>query len=345
MRILLLLFLVNLQSDSLDADVIIITGGLILDGQRMTSSVEARYYCDYMPSLPNPRATHITTTTADGLILTCGGETTGHQADYSCLVLDTYKPASWPILDWIHHSSLDKPRRLSSVVSLPKGLLLLGGDGSGGSSTSSFLPTGTNSWEAGPELPRGGAEESCAVMISDHQFLIIGGSNDPHQVYEYNMQTEAWTKWPNLKEEKSGHACIKTGQDILIVGGSYEKTFKNTTTILNISSKTQRSGGTLNIARGYFGLARFGRHIHAIGGMAVPENAYDGPILYSMEWWDEDTERWTLIEFGGNPGLRIGRAAFGYATVSRCPDAYAAANVTSTGTTMLLLLLMCEFLC
>ena len=60
------------------------------------------------PLSPPFRAGHVTTTTSDGLILTCGG-----QNYYSCLALDVSAST------WRNHSTLDSLRHYSSHALLP----------------------------------------------------------------------------------------------------------------------------------------------------------------------------------------------------------------------------------
>ena len=146
------------------------------------------------PPSPPSRAGHVTTVTSDGLILTCGG-----QNYFSCLALDRSDST------WRNHSSLDSLRHYSSHAVLPSGLYILGGFYS---SSSSFLPTGATTWEAGPSLP-GMTFDSCAVAISETKFLLIGGWLETTRVSEYNSETGSWETWPSLVQARAGHACAR----------------------------------------------------------------------------------------------------------------------------------------
>ena len=146
------------------------------------------------PPSPPSRAGHVTTVTSDGLILTCGG-----QNYFSCLALDLSDST------WRNHSSLDSLRHYSSHAVLPSGLYILGGFYS---SSSSFLPTGATTWEAGPSLP-GMTFDSCAVAISETKFLLIGGWLETTRVSEYNSETGSWETWPSLVQARAGHACAR----------------------------------------------------------------------------------------------------------------------------------------
>ena len=147
-----------------------------------------------IPLSPFSRAGHVTTVTSDGLILTCGG-----QNYFSCLALDLSDST------WRNHSSLDSLRHYSSHAVLPSGLYILGGFYS---SSSSFLPTGATTWEAGPSLP-GMTFDSCAVSISETKFLLIGGWLETTRVSEYDSETGSWETWPSLVQARAGHACAR----------------------------------------------------------------------------------------------------------------------------------------
>ena len=189
--------------------LVLLTGGatISVDGPYL-SSVESLPPggCHHLPSLPDTRcqlppptpppfrAGHVTTTTSDGLILTCGG-----QNYFSCLSLGVSGST------WRNHSSLDSLRHYSTHAVLPSGLYLLGGFYS---SSSSFLPTGASRWEVGPSLP-GMTFDSCAVAISATKFLLIGGWLETRQVSEYDSETGSWEIWPSLVQGRAGHACVR----------------------------------------------------------------------------------------------------------------------------------------
>lgn len=165
-----------------------------------------------IPDLSYPRRAHLTLTTADGEVLTCGGD-----SDYSCVSLTTKEDNT---VLWSPHSTLDSIRWYASSVTLPAGVFILGGYKT--ETTSSFLPTGDTTWRPGPDIPHGGSDSGCAVAVSDTSFLLIGGEPNYDHIMEYDIDTGAWTEWPRLTSPVGGrrrHQCAVLGQDVIIVGG------------------------------------------------------------------------------------------------------------------------------
>ena len=159
--------------------------------------------------------------------------------------------------------------------------------------TSSFLPNRYTEWESGPTLPSPGNYDACAVAVSDTAFLLIGGYPTTRQVVEYDTTSLAWTQWPELEEERYGHACARLGDNIIIAGGSYASWPKTETTILDINSRRQRVGGPMAVGREGFSLARLGGG--AGGLLALGGNMHAGG-LDSIEMWDESTEQWRTTD-------------------------------------------------
>ena len=129
------------------------------------------------------------------------------------------------------------------------------------------------------------------MAVSDTKFLLIGGYPTTRQVAEYDTTSGAWTQWPELEEERYGHACARLGDNIIIAGGSYASWPKTETTILDINSREQRVGGPMAVGRERFSLARLGGS--AGGLLALGGNINGGD---SIEMWDESAERWRTTD-------------------------------------------------
>ena len=293
------------------SEVIIITGGN--DGSSWNggshSEVETLGSCNSLiQDLPYPRRAHITTLTADGLVLTCGGD-----SDFSCLSL----VAGLEGLVWMDHSTLDTIRWYTTAVTLPGGLYILGGYRT--ETTSSFLATGTTTWVPGPELPGGGSDSGCAVAISSSRFLLIGGEPAYQQVAEYDSTTGAWTQWPALSIPVGGrrrHSCARLGDNVIIAGGQdqyHEDPPEDlvSTAILHIPTKSMRSVRGMTTRRSSFGTAVIGGKLLAFGGYNRYLSNY---YLDSVEEWNEEEEVWRERE----EKLELARDFFGYAAAS-CP--------------------------
>ena len=299
MPILLLLGLLATAASTRQEDsVILLTGGCVdatYDNRNYTglflSSTEVLSNSCPVPSLPLPLLGHATVLTADGLILTCGGEEDGFNDNIFCFVLDTRTDT------WLYHSNLHRPRGLFSYVSLPLGVYLLGGEGEREETSSSFLPTGSTQWQDGPTL-RNGVFGSCAFPISDSSFLVIGGAPDPKQVEEFDTLTNSWSSWPPLQPGRFFHSCARAGDNIVIVGGvDSDDHVVSSTTILNIKDKSQRPGGNMSMARDIFQMLSHEDKVFAIGGdKRLDFGDYTGPGLNLVEEWNETTEDWEVRE-------------------------------------------------
>merc|ERR1711962_126850 len=182
-------------------------GGL---GANKISSVEVLpTSCDF--PLPEGRYGHISVTTADGKILVCGGYT---PSGYTASCLQFYFQSK----TWEHHSSMTSIYRYqSSAVALKHGVYILGGD-SRGQRSSDFLATGSSNWTPGPNIPGRGVYASCAVKLSDSEFVILGGIPDKTQARVYNTIGQ-WTEWLRLSKGVFSQSCVRLGDKILMAGG------------------------------------------------------------------------------------------------------------------------------
>ena len=69
------------------------------------------------------------------------------------------------------------------TVSMPNGLYIFGGGYSAQlSDTFEFLPPGSNVWKLGSTRIPKGFTHGCAVKISDHELVLIGGRGEYSQV-------------------------------------------------------------------------------------------------------------------------------------------------------------------
>ena len=193
----------------LATDTALLTGGgpVARDGCELLSSS-----CR-LPSLPWSAATnrsgrmdHVTLATEDGLVLACGGEAADGTDDLSCVSLDL-KAGPAAEQAWTPHSTLDVSRDKATAIVLPgHGAFILGGFKE---VTSSFLPLGGTAWEVGPVLPA--ARDSsyygiCSVLLTDTEFLLIGGHAEGlfggAQVAQYDAARGDFISWPHLYTDR-----------------------------------------------------------------------------------------------------------------------------------------------
>ena len=310
MRTLLFLAITIGTSQAEEVDnvtpLILLTGGMadtVSNDCLPSVEVVGSHEC-FVPPLPSPRAAHVTTLTTDHVLLTCGGFSSSlnidEHLDRSCLRLD---PGS---SSWILHSTLDVPRYGFSAISLEEGVFLLGGGHPTTSNTSSFLPTGSTEWQAGPTIPGGEHQHfSCAVVISEHRFLFMFGLYDkPCKVLEYDTSSSSWTEWPTLPKGRWGSSCLRVGDNVLVAGGEIADT-----TILHIPTRTWRDGGLMATIRRYFGLQSVNDKVIAFGGIVTSNGSY--VVQSSAEEWDSELEVWGESD---HAKLDTPRAVFGAVT-------------------------------
>ena len=110
--------------------------------------------------------------TDDGVLATCGGGTGGHFFS-DCLIFDPVD-VQWP-WQWNPTVMGHLPERRGScedVTIAGVGTYLLGGYTGGVLSTSAFLPSGSATWQSGPDLPQP-LREACAIIYKK-SFIVIG---------------------------------------------------------------------------------------------------------------------------------------------------------------------------
>jgi len=256
-----------------------------------------------LPTLPwyegtnrTGRSDHVVLETGDGLVLTCGGEAADGTDDFSCVSLDlTLGVASEQA--WELHSVLDVERIMATGLTIPGfGSFILGGFKQ---LTSSFLPLGATEWQAGPTLL--GTEETsyygvCSVLLeTEQQFLLIGGNADGllggTRVAQYDAARGDFEKWDSLYTDRWGHACARIGSTVVIAGGvSPFFTIYDSTTLLDLTTREQRDGGTMSSPRTWFGMALVDGRVLAFGGTGGLDP------LDSVEEWEPKSDEWIVEE-------------------------------------------------
>jgi len=254
--------------------------------------------CDF--PLPETRYAHISVTTADGKTLVCGGSTPSGVTT-SCLQFNSQSKT------WEHHSTMRSSNRfLSSTIVIPSGVWVIGG--SAGGDTSEFLATGSSEWTQGPDLSRGKVFQSCAVKLSDTEFVVLGGYYDRTQALHYNKTSDKWTEWPRLTKDVFAASCVKIGDKILMAGGAYNNDYAVTrrTVIFDTKTGSAREVASLKYPRAY-------ADIELHGGKAVILGGIDGRTgrRTDAEMWNMDTETWEEADIS----LNIARSHYSLVTM------------------------------
>ena len=121
---------------------------------------------------------------------------------------------------------------------------------------------------------------------------MICGYRPGSQVEEYDTTTGEWTSWPELTVGRNGHSCSVIGDTVVIAGGADDNdNVLESTTLLDISSRTQRPGGNMASARVGLKTVNHEGKLLAIGGITQ-----DLTVLKTVEEWDPTEEVWTPRE-------------------------------------------------
>jgi len=253
---------------------------------RLRSAEVLNTSCDFPLPEADGRNGHISVTTADDKTLVCGGRT---PSDYtaSCLQFN-FKTRTWE-----HHSNMrNKYRTFGSAIALKQGVYIIGGWGGFERNSSEFLPTGSSVWTQGPDVPGGGVRMSCAVKLSDTEFVILGGY-DQTQALHYSETKKMWTEWPRLTHEVYGHSCVRLGDKILVAGGQDSK---GRTVIYDTKTGSARDVASLKHSRYRPAMVVYGGKAIILGGYGSGKRRSDGEV------WNMDTETWDETDISLNNG-------------------------------------------
>jgi len=272
--------------------------------------------CDF--PLPEARWGHFSVNTIDGKTLVCGGMINSNKETASCLQFD-YESRSWK-----DHSTLQSIKiNHRSAVTLSRGTYVLGGDCGVSrhygvrvptNESSEFLATGSSVWTQGPRIPGYGRGmfNSCAVKLSDTEFVILGGSYDLTQARVYNVERNEWREWPRLTRGVDGHSCVRLGDIILMAGGkdSTSLQFTARTVIFDTKTGAAREVASLKYPRYSAAIELYQGKVVILGGADGIEVRSDG------EMWNMDTETWEEADIH----LNIARGTFSLATMAEDID-------------------------
>ena len=182
-----------------------------------------------------------------------------------------------------------------------------------------ILRQGRRHWEQGPDLCFH-INQACAVKISEHVILIIGGYGS-NKILKFDTRTSQCTELPiKLQTVRFNHACHMHNQKVIISGGDTGPNVSDTTEVIDLNEEmTIRYAGNLSVERYAHGMGLVTMYnssvLIAFGG----NNIRDGRID-SVEVWDPNDETWTISD-----SMKLSRANFyfGYATLPQaliCPS-------------------------
>ena len=215
---------------------------------------------------------------------------------------------------------LTKRREANDTTEI--GVFIFGGDGHAGldDKTSDFLLKNSKTWVEGPKIPVG-IRRGCGVDLPEaEEVFLIGGYHDNEKSiikYNYREWSREWSNVTKLSFRRTGHACTRLGNEVIIAGGidNLGNTI-DSTEIINLVTLDIKIVGALKVPRSYFGLATFNDgkqfRILAFGGYDSNENS-GLQFLSSVEEWNMEEQTWQVLQ---DVSLKEGKSGFGYYEVS-----------------------------
>merc|ERR1719348_1622881 len=154
-----------------------------------------------------------------GEILTCGGGSFTDE-QMACLSLDR-------VGAWKNHSTLSDVRYGHSSLVIQDSIALLGGyEPHARTSTELYNNSGTEGWIQQSYLKEE-LYNGCAVLVTDTQFMTIGGDKAEKKVVRYEATSGAIHEEDDLNIGRTGHGCLtireKGREGVLVVGGYDEE--------------------------------------------------------------------------------------------------------------------------
>ena len=269
-----------------------------------------------LPSLPkkitkntgNYSITHCKIFIHDGALMVCGGGTSkddGHyDGSWKCFQLDNGT--------WKEHSTLQRRRGYSAIVTTDQGTFIFGGNEY--SKSYEFLPIGSKMWMKGmpSQLPGGIFDASPIEVKSKQEIWLIGGNPKRKRILSFDINSHTSKELPfELINEREYHACafIPGTDKIIVTGGISDLKHQSSCEIIDTENGTVKMASDMNYRRCGHGIG-----IISLNGeekLAVFGGEYGG-VHDSIELYNTKTQNWELPE---DFGLNVPRADFGFVNI------------------------------
>ncbi|HEY6730305.1 MAG TPA: kelch repeat-containing protein [Solirubrobacterales bacterium] len=182
-----------------------------------------------LASLPQPTAGGASVVIGDKLYVAGGAPqtfNTGPVSPYADLQIYDFKTGEWSF-----GPEMPNPRHHVGAAALGGDLYVAGGRGEEDHSLDTFerYDSATEEWESLPPLPLGAA--SPGLVAVNGKLVIVGGEDQNEwedgkgwvtpSAWEYDPQTNRWTRLPDMKFERRGGGVAAVGNRVYAIGGSY----------------------------------------------------------------------------------------------------------------------------
>lgn len=151
----------------------------------------------------------------------------------------------------------------------------------------------SNTWSAGPALPRG--TDNVVAVATDSRLYAIGGEAAT-ALQVLDPAAGAWSAGPTLPLVRFASAAAVVGTRLHVVGGwNYSNTASAsvaTQLVFDPASQAWSAGAPLATARNASAAAVLDGRLHVIGGRSPGIRATDQQSLASMEIYTPSTDSW-----------------------------------------------------
>ena len=197
---------------------------------------------------------------------------------------------------WEPGPRMAEGRALARSVMTAVGMWVTGGrDDRGAHVGTEILASPAGDWAAGPDLPRA-RDFHCAVQLNDSHSAVVGG----HEYLEegfmdkwsptmdiYDWTKEEWTRGPDMREGRFGHACVVDGDRLVVAGGVGRDKDLASVEVFDMVEGAWREGTALPRHIGDARLVMLEGTPHLVGGYI--EGVGPGSVLlrYGADKWEE----------------------------------------------------------
>ena len=236
--------------------------------------------------LPAYRRGHSTFLSNSGVVAACGGrDSSVYLSD--CLIVNPVTK-QWQSDTTVMGHLPGKRHYAADVTVAGVGTYLLGGSDGSYLSSSAFLPSGSATWQSGPDLPQS-LFGACAFSYQQSVF-ITGGVSSIYlsDVREYSTETSQWqpaSTWPGLQTARYHHGCGRLGKMAVIAGGEGGGGQLSSTELIDLETKVPTRGGNLKSAR-------WATIVRAVKGGKTGLYVIGGDLV---EEWREGTGDWVEV--------------------------------------------------
>ncbi|KPL90289.1 Kelch repeat-containing protein [Herpetosiphon geysericola] len=161
----------------------------------------------------------------------------------------------------------------------------------------------TNQWRICANIPE--AITHAPVVADGDLIYVLGGyigdspGGSTQHVWVYNTITNAWSRGPDLPEDRGAAGATKLGREIHFFGGAHrrdrqlEEWDSDQHFVLNLDSQVWRTAAPMPNARNHLGAATLNGSVYAIGGQYLAAESTSSQV--EVDRYDPVSDSWTRV--------------------------------------------------